>query len=303
MEALLTVSKEYKGALGDRQGHVVIMSVLLVCTDKVARLAEGAKRSGATCGPEGEEGGAGGLILKLLDSMKGSKAEKKEDKKVPKVVHLLRNQPPLPSKLVDMIQEGTFVDFAWFPVFDNGPSDGVEWKGILGESGESPSGSTSGRRKAIKEVPDLSGWSTCFTLLQVAWATKKPEMWVPLSAYREIIFKLAKRYQWAQVAAYDRRFRQEAAGKEEVKWDEENLSLVLDIVHATPQVKTEPRHGASAGGVLQKRAEQRRRGTCFRFNRGDGKCNFGVHCKFAHACSNCGGEHSMYRCDKPSEGK
>ena len=172
------------------------MPVLLVCTDKVARLAESAKRSGATCGPEGEEGGAGGLILKLLDSVKGSKTEKKEEKKVPKVVHLLRNQPPLPSKLVDMIQEGAFVEFAGFPLFDNGPSDGGEWKGILGESGESPSGGISGRRKTKTEVPNLSGWSTCFTLFQVAWVTRKPEMWVTLSAYREIIFKLAKRYQW-----------------------------------------------------------------------------------------------------------
>lgn len=42
-------------------------------------------------------------------------------------------------------------------------------------------------------------------------------MWVLLAAYREIIFKLAKRHQWSHVARYDRRFRQEAAGKEDVK--------------------------------------------------------------------------------------
>ncbi len=59
-------------------------------------------------------------------------AEKKEEKKVQKVVHLVSNLPPLSGKMVDMIQEGSFVDFAWFPVFEDGPSDG-EWRGNPGE--------------------------------------------------------------------------------------------------------------------------------------------------------------------------
>ncbi len=126
---------------------------------------------------------------------------------------------------------GLVVDFAFFPVFDDGPGEPGDWKASQGEPGESPAAGTAGRRKSTKEVPDLAGWSTCFTLLQVAWASSKPEMWVPLAAYREVIFKLAKRHQWSQVARYDRRFRQEAAGKDDVRWDEENLSLLLDIVH------------------------------------------------------------------------
>ena len=279
------------------------MSVLWVYVDEVARLAERARSSGTTSTPEGESEGAGSLLQKLMDGLKGSKAEKKEEKKVPKVVHLLRNQPLLASKLVDMIQEGAFVDFAWFPVFEDGPSEGGEWRSNPAESGESSSSGSSGRKKTVKEVPDLSGWSTCFTLFQVAWAKSKPEMWVPLSAYREIIFKLAKRHQWSHVTRYDRRFRQEAAGKEDVKWDEENLSLLLDIVHSAPQVKTESKQGTGASGTPLRKTEQRRRGACFIFNRGDGKCSFGVHCRFAHVCSNCGGEHAMNQCKKPSEKK
>ena len=207
------------------------------------------------------------MFQKLLDSLRGSKTEEKEEKKAAKVVHLLKNQPPLPSKTVERIREGSFVEFAGFPVFDDGPSEGGKWKGSLGELGESSSNGATGRKKAVREVPDLPGWSTCFTLFQVAWATGKPDMWVPLAAYREVIFKLAKRHHWSQVARYDQRFRHEAAGKEEVKWDEENLSLLLDIVHTTPQGKTETRQGAGVSGTSSKRMELRRRGACFRFNK------------------------------------
>ena len=279
------------------------MSVLSMYVDEVARLAEKARSRGATNAPEGESEGAGSLLLKWMDSLKGSKMEKKEEKKVPKVVHLLRNQPPLASKVVDMIQAGAFVDFAWFPVFEDGPSEGGDWRSSLGDSGECPSGGQTGRKRTVKEVPDLSGWSTCFSLFQVAWARSNPEMWVPLTAYREIIFKLAKRHQWSHVARYDRRFRQEAAGKEEVKWDEENLSLLLDIVHANPPAKSEFKQGTGASGTPLRKAEQRRRGACFKFNRGEGKCSFGMHCRFAHVCSTCGGEHAMVQCNKQSDKK
>ncbi len=280
----------------------MFMSVALVFIDKVAQLAESARSKGAAVAPAGSKGEEP-LFQKLWDSLKDSRAEEKEERKAHKVVHLLKNQPPLPSKVVERIREGSFVDFAFFPVFDDGPGEPGDWKASQGEPGESPAAGTAGRRKSTKEVPDLAGWSTCFTLLQVAWASSKPEMWVPLAAYREVIFKLAKRHQWSQVARYDRRFRQEAAGKDDVRWDEENLSLLLDIVHTTPQGKTEPKQGVGAGGPPPRKMEQRRRGACFRYNRGEGRCNFGAQCHFAHVCSNCGGEHPAFHCNKPGEKK
>ena len=283
-------------------GIDMFTSVLLAVTDKVAELAEAARIKGAAGAPAGEKGGERPLFRKLLDSLKDAKAEESEEKKAAKVVHLLKNQPPLPSKVVERIREGSFVDFAFFPVFDDGPGEAGDWKLSSSEASESSSGGF-GKRKNPKEVPDLAGWSTCFTLFQVAWASSKPEMWVPLAAYREVIFKLAKRHQWAQVARYDRRFRQEAAGKDDVKWEEENLSLLLDVVHATPQAKAEPRQGAGGSGPLLRKLEQRRRGACFRFNRGEGRCNFGTQCRFSHVCSNCGGEYSAIQCNRPGERK
>ncbi len=254
-------------------------------------------------------GGEEPLLQRLVDSLKDSRAEK-EEKKAPKVVHLLKNQPPLPSKVVERIRERAFVEFATFPVFDDGPNESGELKMGSGETEESATGGVASRRRNTKEIPDLAGWSTCFTLFQVAWASSEPEMWAPLAAYREVIFKLARRHQWSQVVRYDRRLRREAAGKEEVKWDEENLSLLLDIVHSAPQGRPEPKQStsgsgpvprrpeqsASGSGPAPRRPEQRRKGACFRFNRGEGRCGFGAQCRFSHTCSNCGGEHPATSC-------
>ena len=283
----------------DRSRHGWFMSVLSMYIDEVAKLAEKARSKGATNAPGGAREGAGELFQKFMDSVRGSDVDSKEEKKAPKVVHLLKNQPPLASKVVESIQAGAFVDFAWFPVFMDGPGDGTDWRCSLGESGEGPGGGQSGRKRHVKEVPDLSGWSTCFSLFQVAWAKEKPEMWVPLTAYREVIFKLAKRHQWGQVARYDRRFRREAAGKEDVKWDEENLSLLLDIVHATPPM--DGKQGAGSSVTPARRAEQRKKNACFKFNKGEGKCVFGTHCRYAHVCSACGGEHALAQCTKHSD--
>lgn len=118
---------------------------------------------------------------------------KKEGKRGPKVVHLVRNLPPLPCKLVEMIQEKSFVEFAWFPVFDEGPKDG-DWRSTLHEGGDhSPTRqASSSRKRGPKEIPDVSWWGTCFTLFQAAWAKADPSMWAPLSAYREIIVRMAR---------------------------------------------------------------------------------------------------------------
>ncbi len=63
------------------------------------------------------------MVQKLLDGLKEVRAEESEDKKAARVVHLIKNQPPLPTKVVERIKEGSFVDFAFFPVFDDGPGE------------------------------------------------------------------------------------------------------------------------------------------------------------------------------------
>ncbi len=268
-------------------------------TDEVAELAEAARSKGATEAPAGEKREERPLVQKLLDSLKEAGAGESEDKSHPErctSLRIYRRCRPRWSSGLKRVPSWTL---------PSSPSSTmVLAKQVTGgpEASES-SGGGGGKRKSPKEVPDLAGWSTCFTLFQVAWASSKPEMWVPLATYRESIFKLAKRHQWNQVARYDRRFRQEAAGKDTVKWEEENLSLLLDVVHSTPSSKAEPRQSAGGGDPLGRKAEPRRKGACFRFNRGEGRCTFGAQCKFSHTCSNCGGDHPATQCNRPGERK
>ncbi len=151
-----------------------------------------------------------------------------------------------------------------------------------GECSESPGQSSGRKRKEWKEVPDLSKWITSFSLFQATWAKHKPEMWLPLTTYREIIFKLARRHPWAQVVKYDRRFRQEAAGRDDAKWDEERVPLVVDLLCSSSQSKGDGKMSGNGNGTLQKNGEWKKKGACFRFNRANGNCLYGQNCKFAH---------------------
>ncbi len=259
----------------------------------MAALAESARESGAKLAPTtSKTGGQSGLLLQeLLASVSKSGLDKKPEKKGQKVVHLVGNLPPLSARLVEMIQEGSFVDFAWFPVMEDGPSEG-DWRQVRSDSGEETSVGAGSRKRVWKEVPDILTWSTCFSLFQTAWGRAEPKMFETLMAYRESIVRLAKRHPWQQVVKYDRRFRQEAAGRSDVAWGEEKTSLVLDMMCNTPQAEKQT-HGS---GPLQKKQEQRKRAVCFRFNKANSTCTFGSQCRFLHVCCQCGGDHTISQC-------
>ena len=264
--------------------------------NEVATLANKAREGGAKSVAKEKEGQPNQLFQKLLGGLAEKSGQKKVDKKVQKVVHLVGNLPPLSGKLVELIQEGSFVDFAWFPVLEDGPSEG-DWRQVQSDNGEGTAVGTGLRKKAWKEVPDVLTWSTCFSLFQTAWGRADPKMYEPLMAYRESIVRLAKRHPWQQVVKYDRKFRQEAAGRNDVKWGEEKTSLVLDMMctssHADKQM-----HGSSV--PLQRKADQRKRGACFRYNKANSACVYGAQCRFLHVCSQCGGEHPVTQCHSKS---
>ena len=87
-----------------------------------ASLAKKAKEAGAVSLPEAKVTAPGPLLEKLLSSMSEKVAGGKDTNKMQKLVHLIKNVQPLPKKWVEAIQEGNFVDFAWFPVLDRGRS-------------------------------------------------------------------------------------------------------------------------------------------------------------------------------------
>lgn len=261
----------------------------VVPTDEVASLAEKARSGGALSASVLEDEDQSSEFLKKL--LKSSRGGEKEDGPGHEVVHLVENLPPLQKRTVDMIVRGSFVEFALFPMLEDGPCEG-EWRNSLGDI-DGPGQSASARKKGVKEVPDAGWWGTCFTLFEAAWVRARPEMFEPLSAYREIVARLARAYQWSQVAKYDRAFRKLAAGKGKEVWPKEEASLVRQYLSGH-----ELKQAVGTGGPGQRKPDQRKKGTCFKFNKGSGLCTYGAHCRFLHRCAECGGEHPATQCAK-----
>ncbi len=267
--------------------------------DEGVSLVEKAKEAGAVPLPEAKGTTPGPLLEKLLSSMSEKGLDGIEGGRMQKSVHLIKNVQPLPRKIVEAIQEGIFVDFTWFPVLEEGPTE-RDWKEGSGGKGNSLGSPRERKRRERKVVPDLSKWSTCFSLFQVAWASHKPDMWVPLTVYRESIFRLARRHPWFQVAKYDRRFRQEASGRDDVKWEKEKVSLVIELMSATAHETGEVKSNGGGGGAATRRGNLKK-GPCFRFNRADGNCKYGSQYKFSHTCSACGGDHPGFQCGRSGD--
>ncbi len=134
--------------------------------DEGVSLVEKAKEAGAVPLPEAKGTTPGPLLEKLLSSMSEKGLDGIEESRMQKSVHLIKNVQPLPRKIVEAIQEGIFVDFTWFPVLEEGPTE-RDWKEGSGEKGNSLGSPRERKRRKRKEVPDLSKWSTCFSWKKV----------------------------------------------------------------------------------------------------------------------------------------
>lgn len=269
-------------------------------TDEVVALAGSALKKGAAELPAVQKGARGPRPRGLGVSPERQESDESDCEETVEVVHLIRKMPPLPLKTVKLIRKGMYVDFALFPVSGCEPVEAGE--DSTERRGKDLDG-TGVRKKSrrLKEVPDPLRWHACFSLFQAAWASAKPSMWLPLATYRESINKMAMLYPWKKVVIYDREFRKEAGGNKDTKWEVEDLALRMDALKHSSEggqkpVVVEPPLDVGSMGA-------RRRGTCFRYNRGEGRCGFGNGCKFSHTCSTCGGEHPAARCGKSRERK
>ena len=177
-----------------------------------------------------------------------------------------------------------------------------------------------------KIIPDLATWLQCFSLYVALLTTQQPERIPELMAYQSIIAKASMKYKWSSWIVYDQNFRQDVAGNPTQWWakvdpsiyavcftsqaisSENWCSCCQCLDHTTGSCpfcpRKRPRSGilsSPQGRMDLNRADQQ---ICIKFNRFDGDCTFGKHCRFIHSCSNCRGQHPMSRCtagSKPSE--
>ena len=221
---------------------------------------------------------------------------------------------PMPRRLVEIIQEGEFVEFAKFPVLDGGARSMDQADQDMGDLVvvvQAPD-----RRRSKREVPDASMWGSCFTLYERAVLMVEPTRGPELIVYQEMVQKAARTHQWEFVIKYDRQFRKAATVDRSKCWARVDSSLFMQEL-AGPQAaflaagaratggwaenpgsRKRPRE-YGPGGRLGRSGQEEVAGTCHKFNWQDGVCQYGARCKFSHTCAKCGEMHPGSRCSGP----
>ena len=140
---------------------------------------------------------------------------------------------PLPRRTVERIQAGEFVEFAEFPVLDDGSRvEQIEQE--LGDRVVIFHFQAPERKRNRRQVPDASLWGSCYTLYERTVLMAEPDRDPELSAYREIIQKAARSHQCEYVRNYDRQFWKAAAGDRASSWARVDSSLLMQEL-AGPQ--------------------------------------------------------------------
>ena len=233
--------------------------------------------------------------------------------------------PVIPSKLVQKIQKGEFIDMAELL------KDNIEADRRRTTSAGSMVASILASTRPRREVPDLMGWVQCFGIYASILSESHPNLSKGLWAYQTFIVREARRSNGRGWQEYDAMFRQQQASAADLRWGSVNNALYA-VTFAAPQptthersyhrattvcrwcqepdhqsvecalaqnlpnqdrsqrgLPTEPRRNTRQLGSLSSRA-------CYAWN--TGKCHYGSECRFHHVCSvkGCGGAHRANEC-------
>lgn len=111
---------------------------------------------------------------------------------------------PVPSKLVQRIQRGDF----------------IEMSELLPErlAVDPTSGDSAGSKSKKKLVTSILEWVQCFGLYTAIISKNHPERVPDLLAYQSLIIDAHREYKGDYWSGYDRRFRQRAAATQSIQW-------------------------------------------------------------------------------------
>ncbi|XP_053561325.1 uncharacterized protein LOC128652414 [Bombina bombina] len=154
------------------------------------------------------------------------------------------------------------------------------------------------RKKRWRKLPKtFINWSRAFRILASVICEKTPDQGASLFCYYDEISSAYGTYGGMAWWRYDEGFRQRLAVRPEMRWDDRDMSIWLEMM--TPLRGGHSFRGPGqtpGGGVPGGSGPALRKGVCFQFN--DGQCKFGASCKYKHECSGCGGVHPFAKCFK-----
>lgn len=246
----------------------------------------------------------------VKDSSLKTAADPKEKAK-DTLVYICDGIPPLPTKVVQSIEKGEFVDFTSLlprsASWEEDPFMEITEKVVVFTQG-----------KAVpkkKSIDSIETWMEAFCTYAAVRGRKHPEDIPELMAYAATIVKGARDYGGRNWLAYDYRFRQVAAAKQMKRgWGQKDMALWNDTFLCPKPNQNDRGEGAadrqntshsqkrgseSAQGSTakkQKKSVAWRSQICYPFSYG-GKCTR-AKCDYRHVCYDCEGDHSQSSCPK-----
>ncbi|XP_053558364.1 uncharacterized protein LOC128649240 [Bombina bombina] len=159
------------------------------------------------------------------------------------------------------------------------------------------------RKKRWRKLPKtFANWSRAFRILASVFCEKFPEQGASLFCYYEEIASAFGTYGGMAWWRYDEGFRQRMAVRPEMRWDDRDMGIWLEMMTPLRGARSFRSLGQSGSlpGASSGTGTAIRKGLCFQFN--EGQCKFGSSCKYKHECSVCGGIHSGAKCFRKNRG-
>ena len=143
-------------------------------------------------------------------------------------------------------------------------------------------------------ISNIAKWEEAFRIYSRVYTEGNPSRATELIQYNHIIHEAALEYPWENVYSYDREFHIHMS-----RYPSRNWGIILQQAWTLKMKRT-------GGSLSNKRDQQQgqgngngrsRRNICWKFNQG--KCTFGVSCKFEHRCGICNKwGHRAWQCRK-----
>ena len=163
-----------------------------------------------------------------------------------------------------------------------------------------------------KLIFNFEMWAQCFSLYAAVRIPEQPSLARDLRAYFFSIAAMAKKYPWPSWILYDQSFREEAAWMPDKLWGKEDASLYARYFngnttgipeagfwycHTQDHSSARCPHKPPVKKAKQEDTKAAPDEPCKRYNYNDGRCTFGVSCRYPHKCSACGGgAHLLTHC-------
>jgi hypothetical protein len=129
-------------------------------------------------------------------------------------------------------------------------------------------------------IQSWAQWEKAFRTFSAIYLAKKPERYVEIMEYQNVIQTAAGQYLWEAVYRYDKLFRHQMARDPHRSWAEINTRLYVQELNATV---TLPKQSLPGGSPSERPKIDK---PCHSYNK-TGKCSW-KKCRFVNKCSNCG---------------